>query len=80
MATITIHVAPSQRTSCLVFASVSVACAMLKWHLATVKSGPRAVVAALQQQGDLKEAPTLRGLTEYDIVYITTTSFGVWAR
>ena len=34
-----------------------------------------AVVAALQQQGDLKEAPTLRGLTEYDIVYISTTSF-----
>ena len=48
--TITIHVAPSRLWPSLSIAAVSVVCAHLKWYLATVKSGPRATAAALQQQ------------------------------
>jgi len=50
IATFTMHYAPAQRIVSLAVAVASVAGAHLKWYLATVKSGPRAVAAALQQQ------------------------------
>ena len=59
-------------------ALVSVVCAMVKWRLATVKSGPRAVVAALQQQAVVAVVDMLQSASFPAAVVDSELNITIW--